>query len=168
MSRIPGLVLGTVTDTDDPEGLGRVRLTFPSRSADAASQWAPILRPLASGGFGLWFQPEVGDVVLVAFEEGRVERPYVLGAIFTGDNAPPTGDGKLRMIQSQSGHRITLDDTEGAEVLTIEDASGNVIRMEQSGITIESKTDLTIKGVNVTVEASAQLTAKGAPIHLNP
>ena len=64
--------------------------------------------------------------------------------------------------------KITLDDTSGAETVTIEDASGNIVKMEQSGITIESKTDVTIKGVNVTVEASAQLTAKGAPIHLNP
>jgi phage baseplate assembly protein V len=166
-SAIPGIILGEIVDVDDPLKLGRVRVRFPSRG-EAESQWAPIARPLASGGFGLWFPPVVSDVVIVAFEEGRMERPYVLGAIYTGDNKPPADDNKQRLIQSESGHKILLDDTSGSESILIEDMNGNTLKMEQAGITIQSKKDVTIKGINVTIEASAQLTAKGAPIHMNP
>lgn len=167
-ARINGLVLGEVADTDDPEGLGRVQVRFPSRPGDATSFWAPIARPLASGGFGFWFPPVVGDVVLVGFEDGRIERPYLLGAIFTGDNAPPSTELQQRVVRTESGHTLTFDDRSGSEAITIEDAHGNTVTMEAAGVTIESKSDLTLKAVNITIEAQAQLTGKGAPIHLNP
>lgn len=163
-----GLMLGEVIDGEDPEKQGRVKVSFATRPGSTESQWAPIVRPLASGGFGLWFQPVTGDTVLVAFEDGCIERPYVLGAIFTGDNAPPVTDAKQRVIRSESGHEIMLDDTAGSETLTIKDASDNVLTMTSSGITLESAADVTIKGVNVTIEAQSQLTGKGSPIHLNP
>lgn len=167
-SSIQGLVLAVIEDLEDPEKLGRVKLKFPSRSDQAVSDWAPIARPLASGGFGLWFQPLKGDLVLVAFGEGQFDQPYVLGAIFSGDTQPPTTELTQRMLQTESGHKIVFEDKSGAESILIEDASGNLLRMEQAGITLESPADITIKGVNITIEASAQLTGKGAPIHLNP
>ena len=162
-----GLILGKVEDVEDPAKQGRVRVSFPSHG-EGLSQWAPIARPLASGGFGLFFQPEPGDMVLIGLEDGRIERPYVLGAIYTGDNAPPDDDNAKRVIQSQSGHRIMLDDTGGSETLSLTDASGNSIVMNQDGITIEAANNVVIKGVEVTIEADAQLTGKGSPIHLNP
>ncbi len=167
-SAIQGLVLAVVEDLEDPEKLGRVKLKFPNRSDQAVSDWAPIARPLASGGFGLWFQPLKGDLVLVAFGEGQFDQPYVLGAIFSGDTQPPTTELTQRMLQTESGHKIVFEDKSGSESILIEDASGNLLRMEQAGITLESPADITITGVNVTIEASAQLTGKGAPIHLNP
>lgn len=167
-ARIHGLVLGEVVDADDPRGLGQVKVRFPTRPGDAESFWAPIARPLASGGFGFWFPSVPGDMVLVGFEDGRIERPYVLGAIYTGDNQPPSTELQERMIRTESGHTLTFDDRPGNEAVKIEDANGNLITMEAAGITIESQTDLTLKAVNITIEAQAQLTGKGAPIHLNP
>lgn len=165
---VHGLILGVVLDAEDPQKQGRVRVRFVSRPGTAESQWAPISRPLASGGFGLWFQPVAGDTVLVAFEDASIDRPYVLGAIFTGDSAPPVTDGLQRVLRSGAGHEIVLDDTSGSEVLTIRDANDNTVTMDSTGIRIESSADITIKGVNVTVEASAQLTGMGRPIHMNP
>lgn len=168
-ARVPGLVLGVVEDLEDPKKLGRVRLKFPSRSDQALSDWAPIARPLASGGFGLWFQPLKGDLVLVAFAEGQFDQPYVLGAIFSADTEPPVTELQQRVLQTESGHKIVFEDKSGSESILIEDAKGNLLRMEKAGITLESpKGDVTIKGVNITIEASAQLTGKGAPVHLNP
>lgn len=166
--RVPGLVLGVVDDLEDPKKLGRVRLKFPNRSDQALSDWAPIARPLASGGFGMWFQPKKGDLVLVAFGEGQFDDPYVLGAIFSGDTEPPVTELTQRVLQTESGHKIVFEDKSGSESILIEDAKGNLLRMEKTGITLESPGDITIKGVNITIEASAQLTGKGAPIHLNP
>lgn len=167
--RMKGLVIGLVKDLEDPDGLGRIRVEFPWLSDDAVSNWARIVAPLAGPELGHFFQPEPGDEALVGFEMGDVNRPYILGYLWNGDNAPPTDDPNVRMIQTVSGHKLIFDDTSGSETITIEDASGNnKIVMDSDGITIESAKDVTIKGQNVNIEASAQLTAKGNPIHLNP
>ncbi|MFC9066895.1 VgrG-related protein [Streptomyces harbinensis] len=87
-----GLVSGTVTDTKDPEGLGRVKVCFPWLSQEYASDWARTAQTGGTGG-GEGFIPEVGDEVLVGFEQGRLDRPYVLGALFNGQDRPGGGAG---------------------------------------------------------------------------
>jgi uncharacterized protein involved in type VI secretion and phage assembly len=168
--RIASLVIGKVQDLEDPEGLGRVRLTFPvsSGSDDVLSNWAPIVRPLASGGFGLWAPPRDGDLVLVGFEYGSVSRPYVLGAIWNGSAQPPTTDNEQVVFKTAAGHTLTLNDKSGEESVKVEDKAGNVVQLDKDGVVITSAKDIKITGQNITIEASAQLTAKGAPIHLNP
>lgn len=167
-SQIQGVVIGLITDVDDPEGLGRVRVSFPWLPDDPLSNWARVAAPLASAERGLFFQPEIGDEALVAFELGDVRRPYILGYLWNGSNVPPESDAKKRTIHTIAGHRLVFDDTGGSEAIEIEDASGNKITMNADGITIESARDVTIKGMNVNIEAQALLTAKGTPIHLNP
>ncbi len=164
--RMKGVVIGLVTDLQDPEGLGRIRVEFPWLSDQNTSNWARVARTLAGPSLGAFFQPEVGDEALVAFEMDDVRRPYILGYLWNGDNAPPSDDPQVRMIQTVSGHKLIFDD--GEKQITLEDANGNVVKMTSDGITIESAGDITIKGNNITIEATAQLTAKGNPIHLNP
>ena len=166
--RVQGVVIGVVTDVEDPEGLGRIRVNFPWLSPDNASNWARVAVPLASAEKGLFFQPEIGDEALVAFEHGDARFPYIVGYLWNGSNAPPESDQKKRTLQTISGHQVVVDDTSGSEAIEIEDARGNKITMNADGITIESAGDVTIKGLNVNIEAQAQLTAKGTPIHLNP
>ncbi|MFF8917188.1 VgrG-related protein [Streptomyces sp. NPDC015032] len=91
-SRCAGLVSGTVTDTQDPEGSGRVKVRFPWLSDEYASDWA---RTAQSGGTsgGEAFIPEVGDEVLVGFEHGHLERPYVLAGLYNGKDRPSQGSG---------------------------------------------------------------------------
>ncbi|MFD7900059.1 VgrG-related protein [Streptomyces sp. NPDC059743] len=90
--RYAGLVNGTVTDTQDPEGLGRVKVRFPWLSDEYASDWA---RTAQSGGTsgGEAFIPEVGDEVLVGFEQGHLDRPYVLAGLYNGQDRPAQGGG---------------------------------------------------------------------------
>lgn len=168
--RIAGIVLGTVQDIVDPQKLGRVRLTFPvSSGSDAVpSNWAPIARPLASGGFGLWAQPAVGDLVLVGFEYGNVNRPYVLGAVWNGNAKPPTTENDQVVLKTAAGHTLTFNDKGGEESITLQDKAGNEIKMDKDGVVITSAKDVTITGQKINIEATAQLTAKGAPVHLNP
>lgn len=165
--RTKGVVIGLVTDLDDPDGLGRIRVEFPLLD-NTVSNWARVAAPMAGPGLGAFFQPEVGDEALVAFEADDIRRPYILGYLWNGDNAPPSDDPNMRMIKTVSGHKIVFNDTSGEEQIDIEDASGNKITMNADGITIESAADVTIKGQNVNIEATAKLTAKGNPIHLNP
>ncbi|MFF4177728.1 VgrG-related protein [Streptomyces sp. NPDC001750] len=91
-ARCAGLVNGTVTDTQDPDGSGRVKVRFPWLSDEYASDWA---RTAQSGGTsgGEAFIPEVGDEVLVGFEHGHLDRPYVLAGLYNGKDRPSQGSG---------------------------------------------------------------------------
>ncbi|MFF2012608.1 VgrG-related protein [Streptomyces sp. NPDC058195] len=91
-SRCAGLVSGTVTDTQDPEGSGRVKVRFPWLSDEYASDWARTAQSGGTGG-GDAFIPEVGDEVLVGFEHGHLDRPYVLAGLYNGKDRPSQGSG---------------------------------------------------------------------------
>ncbi|MDQ3855312.1 MAG: phage baseplate assembly protein V, partial [Chloroflexota bacterium] len=122
------MVVGLVTNNQDPDGLGRVKVKFPWLSDEDESSWARIVTPMAGNDRGLYFLPEVDDEVLVAFEHGDVRFPYVLGALWNGKDKPPESndDGRndQRTIKSRSGHIIRLDDGDEAK-LEILDKTGN-------------------------------------------
>ena len=84
-------MVAQVSDVNDPEGQGRVTLTFPWLSDDYVSDWARTLQPGAGKGRGAMVVPEVGDEVLVAFEQGDLRRPYVLGGLYNGVDTAPDG-----------------------------------------------------------------------------
>lgn len=153
--RALGVAVGLVTNNQDPEGLGRVKVKYPWLGDDDESYWARLVVPMAGNDRGTWFLPEVDDEVLIAFDQGSLDYPYVLGALWNGKDKPPesNSDGKNnhRTIKSRSGHIIRMDDTDGSEKLEIIDKSGNnkiVIDSSQNSVTIESGGDikLTAKG----------------------
>ena len=161
--RISGVLVGIVIDNQDPAGLGRVRLKFPSLADDEIGHWARVAVLMAGPDRGTFFLPEVDDEVLVAFEAGDVRRPYVLGGLWNGRDKPPetNADGKnnLRLIKSRSGHLIRLDDTAGAEKIEIVDRGGkNSITIDTAGntITIASDADVKIEAPRGTITLSAQ------------
>ncbi|MCB5168495.1 VgrG-related protein [Streptomyces bambusae] len=120
--RIGGLVNATVTDTRDPEGRGRVKLAFPWLDAEYVSDWARTVQAGGKGGGGI-FGPEVGDEVLVGFEQGRVDHPYVLGGLYNGQDKPSAHEGPLvdgtsgatnrRSLVTRTGNRLELLDARG-------------------------------------------------------
>jgi uncharacterized protein involved in type VI secretion and phage assembly len=145
--RIAGVAVAKVTNNEDPEGLGRVKVTYPFRDAEDESYWARIATEMASKEYGTFFLPEVGDEVLVAFEDGNIRYPYVVGSLYTGKKKPPqtNKDGKnnVREIKSRSGHVLDFDDTSGEEKVKIETKAGHTITLDdKSGsekISIEDK-----------------------------
>src|ERR1700750_2275998 len=80
--RIYGVVVAVVTNNQDPDGFGRVKVKFPWLSDVDESSWARIAAPMAGKARGIYFLPEVDDEVLVIFEHGDVRSPYVLGALW--------------------------------------------------------------------------------------
>src|SRR5579875_2570761 len=174
------VVIGIVTDNNDPAGQGRVLVKFPWLSADDNSAWARVASPMAGNGRGIYFLPEINDEVLVAFEHGDMARPFVIGALWNGKDAPPQPNSKVvskdkvnqRIIKTRAGHVITLDDTEGAETISIVDKTGNnLIKIESASnkITIKANGDIAIESQgttsvtaqqNVTVEAQMSATVK--------
>lgn len=162
-TRISGVVVGVVTNTQDPAGMGRVKVKFPWLSDSEESFWARVATPMAGKERGFYFMPEVEDEVLIAFEHGDVRFPYVLGALWNGQDKPPetNGDGKnnMRSIKSRSGHVIRLDDTDGEEKIEIVDKSGKnsvVFDTKKNTITITSEKDITLSAARGTIKLDAQ------------
>jgi uncharacterized protein involved in type VI secretion and phage assembly len=149
--RIHGVVVGVVTNNQDPDKMGRVKVKFPWLSDVDESWWARIAAPMAGKQRGAFFLPEVSDEVLVAFEHGDVRFPYVLGALWNGEDAPPltNDDGKnnVRMIKSRSGHVVKLNDEDGKETIEIIDKSQKnsiVIDTSKNTITVTTDKDITL------------------------
>jgi uncharacterized protein involved in type VI secretion and phage assembly len=150
-----GVTIAEVTNNKDEAKMGRVKVKFPWLSDTDESFWARVLTPMAGGDRGLYFLPEVGDEVLVAFEHGNIEFPYILGALWNGKDQPPetNEDGKnnKRTIKSRSGHTVTLDDTDGEEKIEIVDKSKKnsiVVNTKENTITISADADITIQSSN--------------------
>jgi uncharacterized protein involved in type VI secretion and phage assembly len=163
------MVVGVVTQTSDPDGLGRVRVKYPALGDDAEGWWARIASPAAGTGRGVLMMPVAGDEVVLAFEQGDPRRPYVLGAVWNGQAKP--GDDLVKQDGSfalASDHDVTVN------------ARGNTTVNTQGNTTISTKQDLKltgqtisaqatggqveIKGATVTVQADGSVTIKGATI----
>jgi uncharacterized protein involved in type VI secretion and phage assembly len=158
------VAVAVVTNNQDPEGLGRVKVKFPWLSDMDESPWARIAAPMAGNQRGIYFLPEVDDEVLVAFEHGDVRVPYVLGALWNGQDQPPVtnADGNnnndVRMIKSRSGHVIKLNDESGAGTIEISDKDNNnsiVIDVSNGTVTVTANRDITLSASNGTITLTA-------------
>lgn len=123
--QMPGIVEAIVVDNVDPAELARVKVKFPSLPGppsggeDILSYWCRLVMPMAGRERGWVTIPEIGDEVLVAFMHGDFNHAIVIGSVFNGEDTPPYAnedkENNLRVFQSRSGHRVTFDDTDGAE-----------------------------------------------------
>jgi phage protein D len=191
-----GLVIGLVTNINDPEDGGRVRLKFPTLGDDIEGSWARIALTGAGKDAGMSFLPQVGDEVVVGFEHGDTRRPVVLGALHNGVDKPhqkmrgdPDGgslvvygrkDAELNLqkqlvIEAKDHAVITVkggDDGRGDYKLTTDDKievkAGSTITIEGTGdIEIKSNAGVTIRGTSsVNVEANGPLALKGATVDI--
>lgn len=141
--RIFGAVIAVVSNVDDPDRLGRVKVRYPWLKDDSESPWARIVSFLAGADRGAVFRPETGDEVLVLFEHGDMRFPYVIGALWNGKDAMPSergadGDNAVRLIKSRSGHQVVIDDTAGAEKVIVRDKAGNSVELSSEGVVVNS------------------------------
>jgi uncharacterized protein involved in type VI secretion and phage assembly len=136
--RIYGVVIGIVTNTDDPDNLGRVKLRFPWLSDSDESNWARIVTLLAGNKIGAYFPPMVDDEVLVAFQHGDVRAPFVLGMLWNGVDPPPLiGEaplGTLATIRDRAGQELFFDDRQGGQRVRLQDKTrNNFAEIDSSG-----------------------------------
>lgn len=110
---IDALLVGVVTNNDDPERLGRVKVRFPSLSDGDESAWARVVSVGAGKSRGLRVVPDVNDEVLVGFEQGDPRRPLVLGGLWSSQNAHPGPAGAPKagaVWRSHVGHTFEMSD----------------------------------------------------------
>ena len=176
-----GVYPGLVTDIKDPDNQGRVKVRLPWLPDTAGANcelWARLATFMAGNNRGSWFVPDVDDEVLLAFEAGELRRPYVIGALWNGQDAPPesmdgSGQNYRKVLRSRNGVKVTLNDQDGQETLLletpggqkvtlkdgpgevlIEDSNGNSVKLETAGITITASAKVTVNASTVAVSAS--------------
>jgi len=123
---IAGVYSARVVNIDDPRRQGQVQVQYYWQE-QGQSTWIRHLTPYAGADRGLFFRPEVGDEVLVAFEEGDPERPVILGSAWNMSDSIPNEDfwggethnNDVKRIVTKSGHRISLVDKQGEEAIGI-------------------------------------------------
>jgi uncharacterized protein involved in type VI secretion and phage assembly len=191
-----GPAIAVVTNNNDPEDWGRVRVKYPWLDDNVESDWVRVAGVGAGPERGLYWLPEINDEVLVIFEHGDFSRPVVVGGLWNGRDKPPApigqavGNGEVaqRILKTRAGHKLLFADgeekgivmeTAGGHRLTLADQERKVV-LETSGgltvtlddtqnqITLESGGNLTVKsGANLTIEATGSLEMKGQTFSLN-
>lgn len=180
-----GVYPAVVTDNQDPNGEGRVRIRLPwapDPGSAEFSPWARLATLNAGNNRGSWFVPEVDDEVLVGFGGGDPRDPYVVGSLWNGrDSAPEKmdADNNVRSLTSRSGIKITLDDTRGSVTLTlttpggqqveltdagnkvtVSDSNGNSLELAPGGVSLTAASKLSISAPTINIDCgSANVTS---------
>lgn len=170
-----GVVLGVVTNINDPDGMSRVKVKFPWLDDTQESTWASVIAPGAGNNRGFIIYPEVNDQVLVAFEHGDISRPYVLGGVWSSSDAVPVtgiqdGKVKLRAIKTRAGHSLEFAEDDGGNKgsITLKTVGGQkiVISDTDKGIDVISakhsiKFDDQGNAVKIVSGGTLEITASG-------
>lgn len=180
--RIPGVVVGIVTNNNDPDAQCRVKLKFPWMSDDYESDWARNCQAWAGNGYGSVIVPEVNDEVLVAFEQGDIHQPFVIGGLYNGRDLPYSGtpalidsSGKVnrRDLVSRSGHLLSMTELEGQNDGVLLRTAGGGYKLELSKqartVTLEADGSIVIesKGTGaMTIKAAGNLAVSGRQISI--
>ncbi len=185
---INGVVVAIVTDNNDPNNTARVKLKFPWLDDSYESDWARLAQLGAGPNSGAVWIPEVNDEVLVAFENGDIRRPYVVGNLYNGVDTPNEGSGlfdngkvKRRGFISRMGHKfIFFDDanksgiafisSDGNLKISLNETNSEIHISSQGKVHVESQQDMTLESQGnlklsaqqgITLEAQSNLSLKG-------
>jgi uncharacterized protein involved in type VI secretion and phage assembly len=178
---------------EDPKNWGRVKVKFPTLTDGHTSNWARVVAIGVGKNRGFDCLPEINDEVLVAFEQGDIHRPYVIGGVWNGKDAPPNPAAddvgpkgvRLRTFQTRVGHKIQFVEedkgrrsekgvyieTAGGHKLSINDTKRLVEIVTKGGQTLrlddkKNSISLTAKG-NIDIKAKGIVTISGKLIKLN-
>lgn len=185
---VVGLQVGVVLElAGDPAGEQRIRIQLPALDAVTDTLWARLLQPYASGGFGFFVLPEPGDEVLVGFFDQDPGRPVVLGSVYSSRHKPPydiAAANDTKALVTRAGHRFEFDEQDKVITLTtpganrivlddhdrsirLEDQHGNQVRLDASGIRLDSPKDIVLnaKGeISITAAGNVSLASSGGDL----
>ncbi|HOZ51498.1 MAG TPA: phage baseplate assembly protein V [Chitinophagaceae bacterium] len=122
-----------VKENEDPDGHDRIKVHFPWQQSNEKTPWIRIQNPYAGKDKGFRFIPEVGEEVLIGFENGNAEKPYVIGAMYHA--AASSGHNRegnhIKIFRSKSGSRFMMNDQDGS--IKITDKAGSSILLDGAG-----------------------------------
>ena len=152
-------VWGTVSRVDDPDGLGRVRVSLPAY-ADVETDWLAVVSAGAGVGKGMVWLPDCKDHVLVLFSNQETAQGLIIGGMFGSAGAPDKGGVESGVVRGYSlttpgGQRLRLDDTRKS--IRMENKDGSFIEMTPGHVLLHSAADLTIEapGKKIAINADA-------------
>jgi uncharacterized protein involved in type VI secretion and phage assembly len=156
-----GKYRGQVTDNQDPNNLGRIKAHVPEVLGNVDTGWALPVAPYAGDGMGLYTVPANGATVWIEFEAGDTSRPLWSGCCWGDGQLPKDESGtdakpSLKILRSEQGlllalnddkQTITLSDSNGSNLLTIEAQNGQ--------ITIQAATKVVVDAPQIELVANA-------------
>jgi len=162
--KVTQLQPAVVTDNNDPEQLGRVKVSFPWSSGDD-TPWIRVASTHAGQERGWYVIPEIGDEVLIGYEFGNPDLPVVIASMYNSEDTPigkiDSETNNVKIFTTRSGNEIYMSDADGEETIQISNQDGQnqiVLTLNGPSITIKSDGDITIDGANITIKASDGLT----------
>ena len=142
-----------VTDNNDYNGLGRVRVKFHWMNGSEKTPWIRVTSPHGGGEKGHFFIPEIGEEVIVGFESDSATKPYVIGTVYHGsaNNHFSNAGNDLKVIRTRSGHTVEFSDAGSGTHIIIRDPGGNEIYLDTTGknITITAPETMTFNATNM-------------------
>ncbi|MEN2401931.1 phage baseplate assembly protein V [Flavobacterium sp. MC2016-06] len=148
-----------ITDNNDPEGMGRVRVKFNWGANSSTSDWIRVIQQYAGPGRGEYMRPEIDDEVLVGFEGGNIQRPYVSGSHYNGKAKPEFFDSQnsIKGWKFRFGQLFKFIEKVG---IWLSDPSGNELHMneETKSTTLTVPETATIRAKNIIFEATESIT----------
>ncbi|EKY21371.1 phage baseplate assembly protein V, partial [Capnocytophaga sp. oral taxon 326] len=157
-----------VKDNNDPLGMGRIRVQFLWQAKrNEMTPWIRVVQPYTGGGKGFYFVPEIGEEVLVDFEGGNAERPFVLGAHYNGEakSGYHNADNRVKAIHTKSGHKLIFTEDES---ILLSDKNGNTLRFDTQGknIEISAPETISIRCKNFELNASQNIKTEAGQDHI--
>ena len=153
--------MGRVVENADPLGLGRVRVQMVWQEAGSEkTPWIRLLQPHSGSGKGFYFVPEIGEEVLVGFQGGNAEKPYVIGAQYNGKEKSGYADkeNNIKAVHTRSGNRLLLNDETGD--VSLESQKGRTIAIfyGNGNIEIKAPETMTLNAKNLNINVSQNMT----------
>lgn len=153
-----------VKENHDPDGINRVKVHFFWQKDADCSPWIRVATPHAGGGKGMHIIPEKDEEVIIAFEGGDVDKPFVINSIYSGSAKSGGGDAdnNVKSFSSRSGNKISLDDKDGCVIIV--DKAGNELKIDGSGnisLTASESITLTSGQSSISLKKDGTIAIKG-------
>ena len=163
----PDMQLADVIDNNDPKGQGRIKVKFKwACLTNDVTEWLRVVTPSAGVGErgnnrGYFAIPEVDDQVMIAFEEGNIARPVVMGSVYHSSSvdSSPLIKNHLKSIITRSGHLLEFDDSEGTQGIKLTDMHQNIIYIDTKGnnITITALENMSLNCKNMQINVQENM-----------
>lgn len=167
--RFYGVMVGLVTNVNDPDHIGQVEIELPWYRA-GYRKWARVAQFYAGPGFGSTWVPEKDGEVLVAFAHGELKWPYVIGCLHGKVDTPPhsrSASSDIRTLRTPAGSELRFDETKG--VITLKTPKGASVELaEKSGeITIKASSKISLDAKEIAIHGKDKVSISGDRIDLN-